>query len=257
MDLPGCDTLQDNGSEQNASAHNGALAVRAPHSVSWRPGANDFTSPRMELFSALRSGRALKRCLDISLLLLGAVIALPLIGLVALVIKLGSRGPVFFSHERIGRNGRRFKALKFRTMVANGDEVLAAHLAADEAARQEWRCNQKLKRDPRVTKMGVILRKTSLDELPQLWNVLRGEMSLVGPRPIVREEIPKYGSHFDVYIQAIPGITGLWQVSGRNGTSYRQRVALDVEYIATWSIRLDLRILLRTIAVVIFQKGAY
>jgi lipopolysaccharide/colanic/teichoic acid biosynthesis glycosyltransferase len=148
-------------------------------------------------------------------------------------------------------------AWKFRTMVVNGDEVLKAYLAANPAARDEWRRDHKLKNDPRVTWIGRILRKTSLDELPQLWNVVRGEMSLVGPRPIVRAEIPKYGEQFDVYIRAVPGITGIWQISGRNDTGYRQRVALDVEYVSTWSVWLDLKILFNTVFVVLGQKGAY
>jgi Undecaprenyl-phosphate galactose phosphotransferase WbaP len=212
---------------------------------------------RTLLFTALRRGERLKRACDLTFTLLGGMICLPLVGLIALAIKFGSRGPIFFSHERIGRFGHRFEALKFRTMVTNGDEVLAAHLAANPEAREEWRRDHKLKRDPRITFIGGILRKTSLDELPQLWNVVRGEMSLIGPRPIVHAEISKYGDDFDVYLQALPGITGLWQVSGRNDTSYRQRVSLDVEYVVTWSIWTDVMILLRTALVVVRQTGAY
>ncbi len=142
-------------------------------------------------------------------------------------------------------------------MVVGSDRILERHLYPNLAAREEWRRDQKLKDDPRVTWIGRFLRRVSLDELPQLWNVLRGEMSLVGPRPIVRAEIPKYGEQFDIYIRAVPGITGLWQVSGRNDTGYRQRVALDVEYVSTWNVWLDLRILFRTVFVVVGQKGAY
>jgi lipopolysaccharide/colanic/teichoic acid biosynthesis glycosyltransferase len=189
--------------------------------------------------------------------IIGGLFALPIVGLIALSIKLTSRGPVFFSQERIGRYGRRFRALKFRTMVPKGDEILTAHLAAHREAQAEWRRNRKLKRDPRVTPVGRILRRTSLDELPQLWNVLRGEMSLVGPRPMMREEIPEYGNKFEVCVQVRPGITGLWQISGRADTSFGQRVALDAEYATTRSFWLDLKILLRTAPVVIGGKGAY
>ncbi len=213
--------------------------------------------PSVYRFAAWGRAPLMKRTLDLLLTVTGGLIILPLIALIVVAIRLGSRGPVLFWHERIGRRGRRFKAVKFRTMVVNGDEIIAAHLAANPAAREEWRRDHKLKSDPRVTWIGRILRRTSLDELPQLWNVLRGEMSLVGPRPIVREEIPKYGEQFDVYILALPGITGMWQVSGRNDTGYRQRVALDVEYVSTWCLWLDVKILLRTILVVVGQKGAY
>jgi Undecaprenyl-phosphate galactose phosphotransferase WbaP len=251
------DTTQDGVAQQSSGTPNGALAMRASYAVFQSAGTDDFTTQRTERISALWNGQALKRCLDISLLFLGAALALPLIGLVALVIKLGSRGPVFFSQERIGRNGRHFQALKFRTMVPNGDDILTAHLAAHPEERIVWRRNRKLKCDPRVTWIGRILRRASLDELPQLWNVLRGEMSLVGPRPMMREEIPEYGDQFEVCIQVLPGITGLWQVSGRANTSFQQRVALDVEYAMTRSLWLDLRILLRTVPVVISRHGAY
>ncbi len=251
------DTVHEGMSQESSGIPNGALALRVPNAV-FRPTRTDeITKQRTELFPAIWHGQALKRCLDISLLFFGAAIALPLIGLGALVIKLGSRGPVFFWQERIGRYGRHFWALKFRTMVPNGDDILAAYLAAHPEERIVWRRNRKLKCDPRVTWIGRILRRTSLDELPQLWNVLRGEMSLVGPRPMMREEIPEYGDQFDVCIQVLPGITGLWQVSGRADTSFRQRVALDVEYATTRSLWLDLRILLRTVPVVISRHGAY
>jgi Undecaprenyl-phosphate galactose phosphotransferase WbaP len=251
------DTLQDGVAQESIGTPSGALAMRAPYAVFRSAGANDLTKQRAELLPASWNGQALKRCLDISLLFLGAAIALPLIGLVALVIKLGSRGPVFFSQERIGRYGRHFRALKFRTMVPNGDDILAAYLVAHPEERIIWRRNRKLKCDPRVTWVGRILRRTSLDELPQLWNVLRGEMSLVGPRPMMRVEIPEYGDQFEDCVQVLPGITGLWQVSGRGDTSFRQRVALDVEYATTRSLWLDLKILFRTPAVVITRKGAY
>jgi len=206
----------------------------------------------------LRPGpRQLKRVVD---MLLGAallVAALPLGLLIALAIVLDSRGPVFFAQTRIGRRNRRFRLWKFRSMVDGADEMLRNQLAADPDRAREWRLARKIKNDPRVTCAGRFLRRTSLDELPQLWNVLRGDMSLIGPRPIVREEVRRYGAAFALYQQVSPGLTGLWQVSGRNDTSYRRRVALDSRYIRTWTPILDLVILLKTVRVVLVGKGAY
>jgi Undecaprenyl-phosphate galactose phosphotransferase WbaP len=221
------------------------------------PADSEAAYPEFYRFAALEHGRPVKRAMDLALTISGGLLAAPIIALIVILIRLTSRGPVLFKHERIGRGGRRFKAYKFRTMVVGSDRILEAHLQANPAAREEWRRDQKLKNDPRVTWIGRFLRRVSFDELPQIWNVLRGEMSLVGPRPIVRAEIPKYGEQFDIYIRAVPGITGLWQVSGRNDTGYRQRVALDVEYVSTWNVWLDLRILFRTVFVVVGQKGAY
>lgn len=181
----------------------------------------------------------------------------PLFALTALLIKMSSPGPVFFGHLRYGRDGRTFKAWKFRTMVTNGDEILKRHLAHHPAARDEWDRDQKLKNDPRVTWVGKWLRKYSFDELPQLWNVLVGDMSLVGPRPIVKAEIVKYGAAYGLYQRVIPGITGLWQVSGRNNTTYAERVAFDEYYVRNWSVWLDVYILARTIRTVLTGHGAY
>ena len=153
--------------------------------------------------------------------------------------------------------GRRFRAWKFRTMHMNADALLQEHLERDPALRAEWEKDHKLKNDPRVTWIGKILRKTSLDELPQLWNVFCGEMSLVGPRPIVDAEIPKYGDHYDQYEKVPPGITGLWQISGRNNTSYEERVAFDAFYVRNWSPWFDLYILACTVKVVLRGEGAY
>ena len=198
-----------------------------------------------------------KRVLDLTLTLLGSALVLPLIALIALWIKVDSRGPVFYSQQRIGQDGRKFHAWKFRSMVRNADQVLSRCLALDPRLREEWERDHKLKDDPRITTAGRFLRRTSLDELPQLWNVLMDEMSLVGPRPIVQAEIPKYGNKFDVYTKVKSGITGLWQISGRNDTSYEERVDLDAFYVRNWSVWLDFYILFRTIETVIFRKGAY
>lgn len=159
-------------------------------------------------------------------------------------------GPVLFSHRRIGFNGKPFDCYKFRTMVQNAEQVLEEHLAHDPQAAEEWREAQKLRHDPRITFLGQILRKSSIDELPQLVNVLRAEMSCVGPRPIVANELPRYGSLADEYLRTRPGLTGLWQISGRDDVDYARRVGLDAQYVRNWSIRNDLTILAWTALVV-------
>ena len=201
--------------------------------------------------------RLAKFSIDLAATLVGGLLMLPLIALIALLIKIDSRGPIFYSQLRIGQNGEPFKAWKFRTMVCNADLALKDYLARHPEQRAAWERDQKLKRDPRVTQIGRFLRRTSLDELPQLWNILRGEMSLVGPRPIVEEEIPRYGDKFPLYIRVIPGLTGLWQVSGRNNITYEERVSLDAYYVRNWSVWLDIYILLRTVWVVLTGEGAY
>ena len=160
------------------------------------------------------------RTLDIVVASIALLIFAPFMALTALLIAFERKGPIFFAHTRIGRGGAPFQVLKFRTMCVNGDEVLAAHLQADEAARLEWEEARKLRKDPRVSALGHILRSSSIDELPQLFNVLKGEMSIVGPRPIVEAEVSRYGEFFNAYCSICPGITGVWQVSGRNDISY-------------------------------------
>jgi exopolysaccharide production protein ExoY len=187
--------------------------------------------------------------MDVTIALVAIVLLAPLMLVVTILIRLTMGGPVIFAHHRIGHNGQLFPCFKFRTMVANADEVLARHLAVNPAAAREWRETMKLRNDPRVTFLGRLFRKSSIDELPQLVNVLRGEMSCVGPRPIVAEELPRYDIHLPEYLIARPGLTGAWQVSGRNNLDYAQRVALDCAYIRNWSIWLDLVILSRTIFV--------
>jgi len=200
---------------------------------------------------------AVKRTIDVVLTVVGGLMLLPVMVLIALLVKFYSKGPALYCQERIGRDGRRFKAWKFRTMISNADSVLKDHLAANPQLQAEWQRDHKLQNDPRVTRIGRLLRKTSLDELPQLWNVLCGEMSLVGPRPIVDAEIVKYGDSFDNFCSVSPGITGLWQVSGRNNTTYAERVELDSYYVRHWSPWLDLYILVLTVKVVLFREGAY
>ena len=201
--------------------------------------------------------RVTERLTDLALIVLSTPLLLPLMGLVALLVKLDSSGPVFYSQERIGLGGRRFRPWKFRSMAVNAELLLKGYLAGNPELRREWEQTHKLRHDPRVTRMGRLLRKTSLDELPQLWNVLCGEMSLVGPRPIVEAEISKYSDRFEHYVKVTPGITGLWQISGRNDTTYRERVELDAFYACNWSAWLDLYILARTVKVVLRRNGAY
>lgn len=198
-----------------------------------------------------------KRVLDLAASLVLIVGLIPLFALIAIAIKLTSKGPVFYSHLRHGRDGKVFRALKFRTMVAGADRVLADYLMAHIEDVPEWQRNQKLKNDPRITRVGKWLRRSSLDELPQLINVLIGQMSLVGPRPIIKEEIARYGRGYGLYTRVLPGLTGLWQVSGRNNTTYEERVAFDEYYVHNWSVWLDLYILVRTIKTVATAEGAY
>jgi lipopolysaccharide/colanic/teichoic acid biosynthesis glycosyltransferase len=213
--------------------------------------------PDLPALQSRRISLPLKRGLDIVGALAGLLITAPVLLLLALAVRRDG-GPVLYGHRRIGANDRPFKCLKFRTMVVNADRMLADHLAASPLAAAEWAHHRKLTNDPRVTRIGAILRKTSLDELPQLINVLRGEMSLVGPRPVVSDELREhYGptGRF-VYSAMRPGITGLWQISGRSDTSYRERVTLDIAYGRNWSLLLDIKILVRTLPAVLTRRGA-
>jgi exopolysaccharide production protein ExoY len=199
---------------------------------------------------------AAKRVLDVCVAGVALALLLPLLLTIAALVWAADGGAPVFRHSRLGRNGRPFGCLKFRSMVVDGEATLAAHLAAHPDARAEWDATHKLAHDPRVTPLGRILRKTSLDELPQLVNVLRGEMSLVGPRPIVRAEVPRYGAAFSACFAVPPGVTGLWQVSGRSDTTYDERVALDLAYATQWSLRRDIAILAKTLPAVLAQRGS-
>lgn len=213
----------------------------------------------LELHQSLlrASRRAVKRVLDLLLVMTLGVALLPALVVLGLLVRLTSRGPMVYGQLRIGLGGRPFTAWKFRTMRRDADAVLASVLASDLALREEWERDHKLRNDPRVTLVGRFLRKTSLDELPQLWNVLVGEMSMVGPRPITEAEIPKYGDRWEYYLRVRPGITGMWQISGRNLTTYDERVAFDAFYVSNWSPWLDLVILARTVQTVLRGEGAY
>ncbi|MBF9030326.1 sugar transferase [Rhodobacterales bacterium HKCCE3408] len=205
-------------------------------------------------FSAI--GGVPKRAADLLIASIGICLLAPLLVLVALAVRLTSPGPALFGHERIGLNGQPFLCWKFRTMRADANTVLAAYLDSDPALAREWEETRKLRRDPRITRLGRILREYSVDELPQLLNVLRGDMSIVGPRPVVAAELARYGSAAEHYLAARPGITGLWQVSGRSDTSYGERVQLDLSYVSNWSFVGDVRIILRTVPAVIGSRGA-
>lgn len=201
--------------------------------------------------------RFFKRFFDIVVCLAGFAFLAPVFGILCLLIYLDSPGPVIFSHKRVGTKGRQFSCFKFRTMVIDSQNALERHLQECASAREEWERDFKLKNDPRVTRIGKFLRKTSLDELPQLINVIRGDMSLVGPRPIVSEEVPKYGQYISDYYLVHPGITGYWQTNGRNDVDYDARVRMDSWYVRNWSVWLDMVILVRTIGVVFKRDGAY
>ncbi|MDZ4363660.1 sugar transferase [Brevundimonas sp.] len=197
------------------------------------------------------------RAIDVVVCLVALAILLPFAVIFAVAIKLQDGGPILFGHMRIGRDGRLFRCWKFRSMVVNAEQKLAALLARDPAARAEWEADHKLRNDPRITWLGNFLRKSSIDELPQLINVLRGEMSLVGPRPVVQAEALRYGRYFREYCAVRPGITGLWQVMGRNDVSYRRRVALDVAFVRSQSVSLYLTILILTVPAVFGRSGVY
>lgn len=208
-------------------------------------------------FSIRPDAESLREIVSVAISLVLLVLLLPLFVMIALAISSQDRGPVLFSQERIGRNGRPFRCLKFRSMAVDAEQRLADYLACDADARQEWARDHKLKSDPRITPIGAYLRRSSLDELPQLINVIRGDMALVGPRPIVAAEVHRYGHRFRHYCRVKPGITGLWQVSGRNDVSYRRRVAMDALYARTRTLAGDALILFQTIPAVLLRKGSY
>ncbi|CAL1691007.1 UDP-glucose:undecaprenyl-phosphate glucose-1-phosphate transferase [Brevundimonas subvibrioides] len=197
------------------------------------------------------------RAADVILASFALLFLAPLMIVVAVLVTLQDGGPALFGHRRIGRAGLEFNCLKFRSMVVDAEERLTRHLAANASARLEWAADHKLRHDPRVTALGRFLRKSSIDELPQLFNVLRGDMSLVGPRPIVQGEVHRYGRYFAHYCQVRPGITGLWQVMGRNDVSYRRRVALDVAYVRRFRVTTYVSILALTVPAVLGRSGVY
>lgn len=198
-----------------------------------------------------------KRTLDVTASLIAIVLLSPVLASVAIMVKICDGGPILFRHRRIGYGGKTFECLKFRTMKTDAELRLQEWLLNNPVAAEEWSATQKLKYDPRLTPIGKSLRRSSLDELPQLFNIFRGDMSLVGPRPVVAEEVPRYGRDIAHYYSVRPGLTGAWQVNGRNDVSYAERVRLDTEYCTTWSFTKDLTIMLKTVPVLFSGRGSY
>jgi undecaprenyl-phosphate galactose phosphotransferase len=261
MEQGGVDTYQD--MIQQLSRHNSDLQLvpTLRGLPLYGMEANHFFAHEVLLLTmrnnlARRLPRLIKRCFDLAVSLTVLLLGLPLFLFIAFKVSQSGR-PIFFGHTRVGQHNRPFKCYKFRTMAPNADKLLADLLAADPQARAEWERDFKLKNDPRITAIGHFLRKTSLDEIPQLWNVLKGDMSLVGPRPVVTAELERYGNQVDYYLEAKPGVTGLWQISGRNDVSYETRVYLDAWYVKNWSLFNDIVILLRTAKVIFRKDGAY
>ncbi|WP_349370893.1 sugar transferase [Salinarimonas sp.] len=202
-------------------------------------------------------GGLAKRALDVAIAAAALLFLLPLFLAVAAIVRGSDGGPALYRHRRIGLDGREFHCLKFRTMVPDAEAALQNHLRRDPLAAAEWRRTRKLKQDPRVTRLGGVMRQTSVDELPQLVNVLRGEMSIVGPRPIVHDEILKYGGAIEHYFRVRPGLTGPWQISGRSDTGYDERVSLDTDYVSNWSVERDIVIIVKTVPAVLSRRGSY
>jgi exopolysaccharide production protein ExoY len=237
-----------------------ALAIRLP---TWSCVMSDSVKSTDLSFSQVDTsfepvlGGFVKRGFDIVGALAGLIALSPLFLLVAALVRFSDGGSVLYAHRRIGRGGSIFGCLKFRTMVEDGDSVLASYFGANPEAKAEWDATRKLRDDPRVTRVGAVLRKLSLDELPQIINILQGHMSIVGPRPVVRDELENYGNAAVFYLKSRPGLTGLWQISGRNDISYDTRVAFDRHYVENWSLILDLRIIIKTVPAVCLARGSY
>lgn len=238
----------------SAATQNASAGMGPPLSGLVSPEPQSLAVERPGETHRLHSGA--KRVFDFTAALTLLIMLSPVLGVIAILV-MRDGGPCVFGHTRIGIGGVKFKCLKFRSMVVNADVVLKELLERDPEARAEWDRDFKLKNDIRVTKIGHVIRHTSIDELPQLWNVVRGDMSLVGPRPVIEKELERYGDEAAYYLRAKPGITGLWQVSGRNDIDYATRVALDVAYVRNWSFVSDIVILLKTVKVVLRGHGAY
>ena len=225
-----------------------ATAVTLPRANDNRRGAAHPLYPGAHSLLKMAMDRVGAAC--------GLLMLAPVLAVLAYLVKRDG-GPAFYGQPRIGQNGKSFRCWKFRSMVPNAGDVLRELLERSPEARAEWEADFKLKNDPRVTKLGAFLRKTSLDELPQLWNVLMGEMSLVGVRPVTEKEIERYGDKVNDYYAMLPGMTGLWQVSGRNDVSYAERVDMDSRYVRGWSFWGDVRIIFQTVGVILQKRGAY
>ena len=239
--------------------------IFTPNLVGSPMGSLEISTMFVERLTIIKSRNNLSRwynrmckfLFDMVVTAIGTVLISPILLLLAIAVGISNGGRVIFAHKRVGRNGKEFACYKFQTMVKDADKALEKYLSENPEARKEWETNFKLLHDPRVTKLGAFMRRTSLDELPQVFNVLKGEMSLVGPRPVVRAELAKYGDNKQEYLMVRPGITGMWQASGRSDTTYEERVAMDSWYVKNWSIWLDIKYLLRTFVVVMKKEGAY
>jgi len=243
--------LQDNDSQADYYTHDSSAEYLSDGGA---VAPSDVLPPTFSGPPAFQA--ALWRLFDITLAVMILVFALPALLLIGLALFVSDPGPLFFVHRRLGYRARPFGCIKFRTMRINGPDILQRHLASNHAARLEWQRTQKLRNDPRVTAVGRLVRKYSLDEFPQLINVIKGDMSIVGPRPIIDEEVSRYGRSFEYYCAVRPGLTGLWQVSGRSDTTYKQRVELDVAYVLRKTIGFDLILIARTIPAVAFARGS-
>ena len=261
LEQGGIDAYQDLIQQLSRSSHDLQIVPAVRGLPLYGMEANHFFAHEVLLLTvrnnlARRLPQLIKRLFDLTVSILVLAMGLPLLLWIALRVA-RSGLPIFYGHNRIGQGARPFPCYKFRTMAPNADELLANLLATDPAAKAEWDKDFKLKDDPRITPIGHFLRRTSLDELPQLWNVLKGDMSLVGPRPIVQAELERYGNQVEYYLEAKPGITGLWQISGRNDITYDTRVYLDAWYVKNWSLFNDIVILFRTVKVIFRKEGAY
>jgi lipopolysaccharide/colanic/teichoic acid biosynthesis glycosyltransferase len=245
--------IQSNSTEATSLlALNNALVFADRESRAARTVKNVKSNPSVETTTPL-----LKRALDIAVSIFILIILLLPLAVCAALVRISSPGPIFFRHRRIGLGGKQFFVWKFRTMYQNADQILEEHLRKCPDAKIEWLQRQKLSNDPRVTSIGRFMRRFSIDEFPQLWNVIIGDMSLIGPRPIVQAEVHRYGEAIASYYAVRPGMTGLWQVSGRSNTSYLERVRMDEQYAKKWSLALDALIFLRTFHVLLSGEGAY
>lgn len=239
----------------------GAQTSHSATATTLRPveGVQSVGAPAVEPCGLRWRQRAVKRLFDLASVLVILGLFWWAIIIVAIAVRLTTGSPVIYGHKRVGRGGREFKCYKFRSMVPHADEVLAHLLATDANAREEWARDFKLKDDPRITRVGKFIRKTSMDEMPQLWNVIKNDMSIVGPRPVVRSELERYyrGDSKAHYLSVKPGLTGPWQVSGRNDMEYGERVELDRSYVRTWGLFSDFMIVMRTVRVMKGSRGAY
>ncbi|MGL6338687.1 MAG: sugar transferase [Waterburya sp.] len=241
------------------TANSQLISVKIVQGLIRKGSQSWFNLPRLNLSFSVLNGNLIKRIFDIVFALFILIVFSPLYLVLMVLIALNSQGPIFYVQQRVGKNHKLFNCIKFRTMVNNADKILETMINDSDQMRQEFQASYKLKQDPRITKIGKFLRLTSLDEFPQFWNVLKGEMSIVGPRPLVPEELPRYGSKINTVLTIKPGITGLWQVSGRNDIPYPKRVKIDVYYATSHNWLLDLWIVFKTIGVIIFPRnnGAY